>query len=127
MSKIDFEILAEELCGLEEGMVKIDEPDWEKPRDDHEYVIAVGMNGTAVFMIAPLIHYSFFENAADLLEDNGFVIPEELGAGIYKCNFHFWTSQDWESGITDDWGFECIGEPELLCSYEGEEKYEDNS
>ena len=127
MSKIKFKTLTDEAVKENENqMVKYDEPEWETPRDDHEYVIAVGRDGTAIFMITPLIHETFFENAHDHLEDNGFDIPEGLGAGIYKCHFHFSEYRDWESGIIDDWSFDCIGEPELLCSYEGEERYENN-
>jgi hypothetical protein len=128
MSKTEFEILTDQMkAEQEKGFVQVDEPDWEKPRDDHEYVIAVGKDGTAIFMITPLIHETYFENARDHLDDNGFAIPEGLGAGIYKCHFRYHESTDWESGMVDDWGFDCIGEPELLCSYEEEEKYEDNS
>jgi hypothetical protein len=93
------------------------------PSDDLEYIIAVGKDGTAIFLQTPDIHYSFFENARDMLEDNGFAIPEGLGAGIYKCHFHHWTSTDWESGMVDDWGFDCIDEPELITDYE---RYEEN-
>lgn len=123
MTEFNLKDLKLEAC---DEFEQADEPDYEKPCDDHEYVIAVGKDGTAIFMITPPIHYSFFENAKDHLDDNGFAIPEGLGAGIYKCHFHFWTSTDWESGIVDDWGFDCIDEPELLCSYEETEKYEDN-
>jgi hypothetical protein len=97
------------------------------PCDDQEYIVAVGFKGFAVFLQVPDIHESFFENAGDMLEDNGYAIPEGLGSGVYKMHFHFWTSTDWESGHCDDWGFDCLGEPELLHDFERYEKIEDNS
>lgn len=130
MSKITFERLAEDVRKQQDKdneLHQADEPMWEAPSDEHEYVIAVGRQGTAIFLIAPLIHESFFENAKDLLDDNGFGIPDGLEGGIYKCHFHFWSSTDWESGHVDDWGFDCIGEPELLCSYEEAWGDEENS
>lgn len=111
---------------FEDVMQTYEEPDWVKPTEDLDYIVAIGREGTAMFLDTPLIHESFFENAKDMLDDNGFGIEEGLVAGVYKFHFKFWTSTDWESGIVDDWGFDQVGEPELLFEYvEVEENADD--
>jgi hypothetical protein len=127
MTKIDWTKLKLEAVEVDDNqMVEYEQPEYEQPNDDQEYIVAVGNGGTAIFLHTPNIHECFFENARDHLDDNGFAIPDDLCAGVYRMKFHYFSSTDWETGYVDDWGFDCIGNPELLYEFEEPEENEDN-
>ena len=89
----------------EEKLKKAAEPVYDNPHNT-EWIISVDAWGNVSILKAPNIHPSIleFRNAEEI--GIPFEMPEEKpGVYIMRCSYH--ETHDCESGLVDDWQFEC--------------------
>ena len=83
----------------------IEEPEFESHAKT-TWIISIDAWGAVSVLKYPNIHPGFLE--ATNAEELGipYELPEEL-PGVYVMECVFYEHHDWETGICDDWGFEC--------------------